>query len=153
LFAVASAFAAEQAAVNGPVFVAPTPTFQAQTDARCGAKPIGVCTRDRVAALRQLSDDLARAAALPPDTRPQTAAVQEELTAYNDWLNGTSADAAALAAQGEQAIVQSSLQMSFNKQFLALQSRIQKESQGFSSISNVLKTKHDTAKNSISNMR
>jgi hypothetical protein len=42
---------------------------------------------------------------------------------------------------------------SMNMQFLALQQSLQKLGGKYSSISNVLKTKHDTAKNSISNIR
>jgi hypothetical protein len=38
-------------------------------------------------------------------------------------------------------------------QYLALQSKVQQESRRYTTLSNVLKTKHDTAKNSISNMR
>jgi hypothetical protein len=144
---------AAQVTSKGPVYVAPTPTLQTQTDARCGARPIAVCTRDRVASLRQLSDDLNRAAALSPDTRPQTASEQQELASYNGWLNAQSAEAGRLAAQGERALVQADLQMSFNMQYLALQSRMREESRKFTTVSNVMKTKHDTAKNSISNMR
>lgn len=45
------------------------------------------------------------------------------------------------------------LNASFNEMYLALQERMQNESRRFTLLSNVLKTKHDTAKNSISNLR
>ncbi|MBN1960459.1 MAG: hypothetical protein JW841_05895 [Deltaproteobacteria bacterium] len=45
------------------------------------------------------------------------------------------------------------LQASFNAQYLMLQQQMQNESRQYSCISNVMKTKHDTAKNSISNVR
>lgn len=45
------------------------------------------------------------------------------------------------------------LQMSFNLQYLALQQKMQDESRRFTLLSNIMKTKHDTAKNSISNIR
>ena len=45
------------------------------------------------------------------------------------------------------------VQMAFNKEYLQLQTRMQHENRRYSTVSNVLKTKHDTAKNSISNMR
>ena len=44
------------------------------------------------------------------------------------------------------------MQMSFNLQYLTLQQKMQGENRQFSTISNVLKTKHDTTKNSINNM-
>jgi hypothetical protein len=45
------------------------------------------------------------------------------------------------------------MQMSFNMQFLQLQTAMQHESQVFTAVSNILKTKHDTVKNSINNIR
>jgi hypothetical protein len=45
------------------------------------------------------------------------------------------------------------MQMSFNLQYLTLQQKMQGENRQFSTISNVLKTKHDTTKNSINNIR
>src|SRR6476469_2820923 len=44
-------------------------------------------------------------------------------------------------------------QMSFNLQYLQLQSQMQHESRTYTAISNIMKTKHDTVKNSISNVR
>ncbi len=44
-------------------------------------------------------------------------------------------------------------QMSFNLQCLQLQSQAQHENRSATAISNVMKTKHDTVKNSISNVR
>jgi len=45
------------------------------------------------------------------------------------------------------------MQMSFNLQYLTLQNKMQGENRQFSTISNVMKTKHDTAKNAINNVR
>ena len=45
------------------------------------------------------------------------------------------------------------MNQSFNMQYLQLQQQMQDESRKFSVISNIMKTKHDTAKNSISNLR
>jgi len=45
------------------------------------------------------------------------------------------------------------MQMSFNLQYLNLQNKMQGENRQYSTISNVLKTKHDTTKNSINNIR
>ncbi|MCX6627930.1 MAG: hypothetical protein NTW28_09920 [Candidatus Solibacter sp.] len=44
-------------------------------------------------------------------------------------------------------------QMSFNLQYLQLQNSMQNENRQFTMISNTMKTKHETAKNSISNVR
>jgi len=42
---------------------------------------------------------------------------------------------------------------SFSMQYLALQQKMQDENRRFTLLSNIMKTKHDTAKNSISNIR
>jgi hypothetical protein len=45
------------------------------------------------------------------------------------------------------------MQASFNMQYLMLQQQMQSENRQFTTLSNVMKTKHDTAKNAISNVR
>ena len=45
------------------------------------------------------------------------------------------------------------MQMSFNLQYLNLQNRMSQENRQFSMVSNIMKNKHDTAKNSINNIR
>jgi len=45
------------------------------------------------------------------------------------------------------------MQMSFNLQYLELQQEMQNENRQFTMVSNIMKTKHDTAKNSINNIR
>ena len=45
------------------------------------------------------------------------------------------------------------MMQSFNLQYLQLQEKMQAENRSFSTVSNVMKTKHDTAKSSISNVR
>ncbi len=44
-------------------------------------------------------------------------------------------------------------QMSFNLQYLMLQNNMQNENRQFSMVSNIMKTKRDTVKNSISNIK
>jgi hypothetical protein len=44
-------------------------------------------------------------------------------------------------------------QMSFNLQYLQLQNQMQNENRQYTMVSNIMKTKHDTVKNSISNIR
>lgn len=45
------------------------------------------------------------------------------------------------------------MQMSFNLKYLMLQNKISHENRQFSMVSNIMKNKHDTAKNSINNIR
>jgi hypothetical protein len=45
------------------------------------------------------------------------------------------------------------IQMSFNPQYLQLQSQMRNENRSYTAVSNIMKTKHDTIKNSISNVR
>ena len=45
------------------------------------------------------------------------------------------------------------MQQSFNAQFLALQNDMQKENRQYTMVSNIMKTKHDTAKAAINNIR
>ncbi len=45
------------------------------------------------------------------------------------------------------------MNQSFNLQYLMLQQHMQDESRRFSLLSNIMKEKHDTAKNSIGNLR
>jgi hypothetical protein len=44
-------------------------------------------------------------------------------------------------------------QMSFNLQYLQLQNAMQDENRQFTMVSNIMKTKHDTVKNAISNIK
>ena len=44
-------------------------------------------------------------------------------------------------------------QMSFNRQYLLLQQQMQQENRSYTAVSNIMKSKHDTVKNSISNVR
>jgi hypothetical protein len=43
--------------------------------------------------------------------------------------------------------------MSFNLQYLQLQETMQNENRQYTMVSNIMKTKHDTVKNSIGNIR
>jgi DNA repair exonuclease SbcCD ATPase subunit len=45
------------------------------------------------------------------------------------------------------------MQMSFNLQYLQLQEQMQNENRQYTMVSNIMKTKHDTVKNSIANIR
>src|SRR5271165_2036042 len=45
------------------------------------------------------------------------------------------------------------MQMSFNLQYLQLQQQMQQESRQYTEVSNIMKSRHDTVKNAISNMK
>jgi hypothetical protein len=45
------------------------------------------------------------------------------------------------------------MNQSFNLQYLGLQQAMQDENRRFTLVSNIMKTKHDTAKNAINNIR
>ena len=45
------------------------------------------------------------------------------------------------------------LMTNYNVQYLQLQSQMQNENRSYTAVSNIMKTKHDTVKNSISNVR
>jgi hypothetical protein len=44
------------------------------------------------------------------------------------------------------------MQMSFDMQYLQLQSQMQNENRSYTAVSNIMKTKHDKVKNSIGNI-
>jgi hypothetical protein len=63
--------------------------------------------------------------------------------------------AAAATGNPEMANMEAMMQQSqlSNGQLLALQQQIQQESQQFTTVSNVMRAKHDTAKAAVSNIR
>lgn len=65
--------------------------------------------------------------------------------------NGTGADHEQTTMDEMRAMQQES--QAFNMQYLALQEEVQQENRRFSTISNVLKAKHETAKTAIANIR
>jgi hypothetical protein len=78
-------------------------------------------------------------AAIPGLSAPEAASLAQ-------YALGEIASDTVTAAQGEAA-------MSFNMQYLTLQEKMQNENRQYAAVSNVLKTKHDTVKNSIGNIR
>lgn len=82
----------------------------------------------------------------------------EKLEALYDGLNSRTASKpsgrkTSVAPVGSLTKQLQETQMSFNLQYLQLQSQMQHENRSYTAISNIMKTKHDTAKNSISNIR
>jgi hypothetical protein len=65
---------------------------------------------------------------------------------YRQAAEQLSALYAKLAAKPE-------MRVEFQPQYLQLQSQMQNENRSYTAVSNIMKTKHDTVKNSISNIR
>lgn len=114
---------------------------------------------ERVAYLEKWSNLLRRTAASP---LPQnlSSAERAEAERYVKWLQVSANRIDRLAAQGRKALqaapstgAQTSLGESFDMQYLQLQSQMQHENRSYTAISNIMKTKHDTVKNSIQNVR
>jgi hypothetical protein len=86
-----------------------------------------------------------------PGQAPGTMNVPGQAPGLNTPTNGSQGSATqSLMDQTKQ---MQEMQMSFNLQYLNLQNKMQGENRQYSTISNVLKTKHDTTKNSINNIR
>jgi hypothetical protein len=91
----------------------------------------------------------------------KSASLEEESTRRLNDFNQQLSDFLALVAQvgaGQTQLLDATrqmqeTQMSFNLQYLQLQSQMQDENRQYSAVSNIMKTKHDTVKNSISNIR
>ena len=92
-----------------------------------------------------------------PKGMPACARAAAALAAYNAATNQLARAATTLNAAGDTLLAATKqmqeTQMSFNLQYLQLQSQMQHENRSYTAISNIMKTKHDTVKNSISNIR
>lgn len=124
----------------------------------------------RVVKLKQVRDIFREIAAspLPPGL---SAAQLAEAKRYVEWLKTWESRLNGLAAKGESVFGSASggsrgqdqlssvnmqiaeMSESFNLQYLELQQKMQNENRQFSLISNIMKTKHDTATNAINNVR
>ena len=109
----------------------------------------------RVATLRRSSDALRKAAASPL-LGDMSATDRTEAQRYVRWLQSKADQMDELAAKGESALhgeTSTDAQLSFNLQYLQLQNEMAEGNRSYTAISNIMKTKHDTVKNSISNVR
>ncbi len=84
----------------------------------------------------------------------------KEAQKYNRWLQKKSRELKLFATRWQSKLSGSNIsqqmqemQMSFNLQYLRLQNKISHENRQFTMVSNIMKNKHDTAKNSINNIR
>ena len=114
-------------------------------------EPLPECTKTRVAHLKSQSRAFTAAARQKPGTA-LSAEDRALVDRYDSWLKAQSRKALDLAERGGAATTPQ-IQMSFNQQYLELQTQLQKENRSYDAVSTVMKTKHDTAKNAISNVR
>ena len=77
----------------------------------------------------------------------------EDVSKAASAVNSSSSNAAAVDQLLAATKQMQETQMSFNLQYLQLQNSMQNENRQYTAISNILKTKHDTVKNSIGNIR
>ena len=133
----------------------------------CGNATLADCTRRRVASLTSTFRELAA----QPTEGHLTSDEAKHVKQYDRWLTATADKADALAQSGSNAITGSAgsssssqelmnatqqmqeTQMSFNLQYLQLQDQMQQENRQYTAVSNIMKTKHDTAKNTIANIK
>jgi hypothetical protein len=71
-------------------------------------------------------------------------------SAVDGTVTSTGTDSTQLLSAARQ---MQELNMSFNMQYLMLQQKMQEDNRQFTTLSNIMKTKHDTAKNAINNVR
>ncbi len=108
-------------------------------DAKCGARALPACTKQRVAALRRLGAELKEAASQQSAAAPSDPKAREVLARYDRWLLQQAGRAAALANEGEDTEAQTfaatknmqETQMSFNLQYLQLQNSMQNENRQY----------------------
>ncbi len=86
----------------------------------------------------------------------------KQFAEYSTWLKSSSEKMDAFIKETEESrtsnLMRSTKEMqemnqSFNLQYLGLQQKMQEENRKFTMISNIMKTKHDTARNAINNVR
>jgi hypothetical protein len=147
-------FAEERA----PVTHAPEKSAVISAYAESPERVRGRLPADDRAVLDQMSAQvhrvLPRNAHLPEDARRILAAAMPglsaaEIEALANYATGNSSQRSLMQATQQM----QETQMSFNLQYLGLQNQMQNENRQFTMVSNIMKTKHDTVKNAISNIR
>ncbi len=132
------------------------PSAAAQTRSECKAQSEEICAVvRRVSTLREVSDLLRREASAPTPRNLSTAEL-DEAKSYSAWLYQTADRLDALAQVGDAAIstgVLTEMSQTFTMQYLAIQQKLQQETREFNLISNIMKTKHEAAKNAVNNIR
>lgn len=117
--------------------------------------------QEKIALLKKASRTLAALAAEPAPIGLDDGEAKE-FAEYSKWLKRSSEKMDVFIKETEafraSNLMQSTKEMqemnqSFNLQYLGLQQKMQAENRQFTMISNIMKTKHDTARNAINNVR
>lgn len=91
---------------------------------------------------------------IPDFTKQEAAILAEYVLGGIAGMSGNGASAVRSSQAGLASATDSQeMQSSFNLQYLQLQQEMQHENRQYELVSNIMKTKHDTAKDSISNIR
>jgi hypothetical protein len=120
----------------------------------------------RIMKLQQTARTLQELAAQPLPAQ-LTDKEKQEAERHTKWLKESSQTLDGLASRWHSRLTEveknqnplsqqkqmTEMNMSFNLQYLQLQNNMQNESRQFTMVSNIMKNKHDTAKNAISNLR
>ena len=122
------------------------------------AKKVKASLASHVKLLQQTAATL-RKVAKEPDPSGLTEEQQKAAKEYAAWILSAAQRCDALAKEMSDTLARrdpaatDDEMMSFNLQYLQLQSQMQHENRSCTAVSNIMKTKHDTVKNSISNLR
>lgn len=121
-------------------------------------KTVTVSLASRVKALREVATTLGKVGK-QPDPANLTEEQQKAAKAYAAWLLAAAQRCDALAremqtvlSKRDPAATPEQIE-SVSMQYLALQSALQDENRKYTAVSNIMKSKHDTVKNSIDNLR
>jgi hypothetical protein len=157
-----------------PVIGAPGPGRLSNADEQRFDRLMVEHRTTRMRLTREERDDLDRLSArvrdvlFPDGGAPKASAWDDAKTAVHRTVPGLSdSEAGALAAYAVDAIAAGDLEIiryaktspefgtlqAFKRQYMTLQSEMQNENRSYMAVSNIMKTKHDTVKNSISNVR
>jgi hypothetical protein len=141
------------AVLASPLALASPPVPPVRADAPAETSQAQVARQ--AAALRQLGSELRAAAKQPPRMsmdRFQAAKVRE----YNAWLDTAAQSADALAAEGEalsRGGATDAQAADFGARYRQLQARLDQENRSRRDAAALHRTKHDTVKNAINNVR
>jgi hypothetical protein len=125
-----------------------------------GAAPDANLVEERIKILRSTGRTLRSLAAEPIQGGLDVQQAQK-VAEYSRWLQRASKEIEAFADQWERNLagspkadsrMQETVKL-FGLQYLQLQQKIQQDNRQFTLISNIMKAKHDTAKNAINNLR
>jgi hypothetical protein len=127
------------------------------------SREAAVLAKQRIERLRQVAKTLHGLTDQAPPVN-LSASERDEAKRYYLWLIESSRRLGELADRWQAALVKGTqtettrqnmqeMSQSFNLQYLDLQQNMQQENRQFTLVSNIMKNKHDTAKNSINNIR